>query len=190
METIKFTIKGASPILMHAPTTVDPLHPLTVQMKKVTSKRKKTEEDQEIIAQMELEAGIYYDDKLGPYIPGACIDAAIAKGAAMQKRGRDIKKAYMTFDERVKLLYKGPRELAKLVKAPDFIDRRPVKVGTSKVMRTRAIFREWEAIVEAMYDPAIFDLADLQQCIELTGRYVGLLDFRPRFGRFNVEWPK
>jgi len=190
MDTVKFTIKGISPLLMHAPRTVDPLDPITVQIKKVTGKRKKTEEDQAIIAALELEAGIYFDKDLGPYIPGNCIDASIAKGAAMLKRGRDIKKAYATFDERVRLIYKGPRELEKLMKTPEFIDRRPVKVGTSKVMRTRAIFREWSAIVEGMYDPAIFDLADLMQCIELTGRYAGILDYRPRYGRFSVEWPK
>jgi hypothetical protein len=87
---------------MHAPTTVDPLHPLSVKIREFTSKRKKTEEDQAAIADLEFEAGLYFDEEIGPYIPGHVIDAAIAAGAKMQKRGRDIKKAYATFDERVK----------------------------------------------------------------------------------------
>jgi hypothetical protein len=190
METIQFTIRGVSPLVLHAPRTVDPLDPITIEMKRISAKRKKTEDDHAEIALLELTAGLYFDDQLGPYLPGHMIDAAVAKGATALRRGADIKKAYATFDEKIKLMYKGPRELEKLIRDPVFIDRRPVVVGRAKVMRSRPIFRDWWAVIEGMYDGAIFDLADLKHCIELSGRYAAIGDNRPRFGRYAVEWPK
>lgn len=190
METIQFTIRSAAPLLMHSPRTVDPLDPLTVEMRKITGKKKKTGEDQAAIALLELRAGYYFDDAIGPYIPGHMIDAAVAKGATMLRRGTDIKKAYATFDEKIKLMYKGSRDVENLINDPAFIDRRPVTVNRQKVMRSRPIFREWWAVIEGMYDGSIFDLADLKRCIELSGRYAAIGDNRPRFGRYDVEWPK
>jgi hypothetical protein len=52
METIKFTMRSASPLLMHNATTVDPLHPISAKMREFTSKRKKTEDDQASIADL------------------------------------------------------------------------------------------------------------------------------------------
>ena len=41
---LRVTFKGISPLIMHSCKCVNPLHPISLEMKKYTSKRKKTEE--------------------------------------------------------------------------------------------------------------------------------------------------
>ena len=43
-----------------------------------------------------------------------------------------------------------------------FVDRRSVKVGTSWVMRTRAIFPDWSLMIEAEHDPEVADYFNIK----------------------------
>lgn len=43
METLKVKIKGATPLLQNRDVLSDPLHPLSKEIKEITSKRKKTD---------------------------------------------------------------------------------------------------------------------------------------------------
>ena len=45
MKKLNVTLIGDSPLIMHSPKCVNPLHPISLEMKKYTSKKKKTEED-------------------------------------------------------------------------------------------------------------------------------------------------
>jgi hypothetical protein len=54
-------------------------------------------------------------------------------------------------------------------------------------MRTRPIFEEWAANVEVMYNPDLVDKAEVIQWMEVAGYEVGLMDWRPKYGRFNSE---
>jgi len=73
MQTIKLQLTGTRPLLMHADVFADPLNPLTKQHKSLTGKRKKTDDDHEAIARSEWRGGMYFDDDMGPYIPGVNI---------------------------------------------------------------------------------------------------------------------
>ena len=60
MKKLHVTLNGTTPLIMHSPKCVNPLHPLAKQMKTLTSKKKKTEADLEAISDLEWEAGAYW----------------------------------------------------------------------------------------------------------------------------------
>ena len=92
MKNLKVTFKGITPLIMHSCQCVNPLHPISLEMKKITSKRKKTEEDLVALADLEWEAGAYWKDEIGLYIPAENVEATIVNGAKAFKKGKDIEK--------------------------------------------------------------------------------------------------
>jgi hypothetical protein len=129
---------------------------------------------------------MYFDEELGPYIPAANIEACLRDGGKFEKRGEDFKRGVQVIPDKVMLEYPGPRALEPLWKK-GYVDIRGVVLSGRRVMRSRPKFRGWWIIFPLAYDPAIFDRGDLVRCAELAGRYTGLGDYTPRFGRFDVE---
>ena len=62
MKKLHVTLKGLNTMMMHSPKTVNPLHPLALELKKYTSKRKKTEDDLQKISDLEWEVFMNYLD--------------------------------------------------------------------------------------------------------------------------------
>ncbi len=186
METIKLKITGTRPLLMHADIFADPLNPLTKAHKVLTGKRKKTDDDHEAIAKSEWRGGMYYDDDLGPYVPGVMLEAAMISGGKLSKLGAQLKRSVEVINEQCKLEYEGPRKVEALW-AKGFYDARSVKVTTSRIMRYRPIFKGWHVVCEVAYDPESIDRADVIKCFKDAGQYCGIGDYRPKFGRFSVE---
>lgn len=186
METIKLKITGARPLLMHADVFADPLNPLTKAHKALTGKRKKTDDDHEAIAKSEWRGGMYFDDALGPYIPGVMLQAALIAGGKLSKLGAQLKRSAEVLDDMCRLEYDGPRKIEALW-SKGFYDARSVKVGTSRVMRYRPIFSGWHVVCEVGFDPESIDRADIIRSMQDAGQYCGIGDYRPKFGRFKVE---
>ena len=92
MRKLRITWKSSTPLIMHSCKCVNPLHPISIEMKKYTSKRNKTEEDLKKISDLEWEAGAYWKDDIGLYIPAENVEATIINGAKAFKKGADIKK--------------------------------------------------------------------------------------------------
>lgn len=174
-------------MLMHSERGVNILDPLVKQKKAITGKRKKTDDDHAAIARLEWEVSLYFDEELGPFIPGQNIEACIVEGAKLEKRGKDIARGLNVVEDRIKLEYKGPRTIEKLWADPKFQDIRSVGQQQVRIMRCRPIFHEWAATFTLAYDKEIFDPADLIRICHKAGKYCGLGDFRRRFGRFDVE---
>ena len=57
----------------------------------------------------------------------------------------------------------------------------------STVMRTRPIFREWELEFTVHFMPDIVDEHSLDEAVEIAGKLIGLSDYRPKYGRFEVQ---
>lgn len=70
----------------------------------------------------------------------------------------------------------------------DYEDRRRVVVQRSGVNRTRPAMKAgWAATFELMVMlPEYISAADLNEVIAQAGRLIGLGDFRPTYGRFQV----
>lgn len=188
METLKVKLASIAPLLMHSDKLANPLHPDSIAHKSLTAKRKKVQEDHLAIAKSEFMSGVYWNEKDGVHLPGNCIDACLLAGAKLQKLGTHWKRGCLVLEERVKLQFDGPATPAKLWDDLRFVDCRGVKVGTAKIMRYRPIFREWAASFTLAVNTDILDIGEVKKAVADAGALIGLCDFRPRFGRFEVSY--
>jgi len=181
------TLTGTAPLLMHNSRLANPLDPAAKAMKKVTGKRNKTDDDHAEVARLEHVGSLYYDPDVGPYLPGDNIWRALYDAAKKRKMGPRIKEGVIITSDINPLSYGGPREADKLWQDENYRLMASVKVGTSRVMRCRPLFREWAAQAEGILDTEQLDLADLSAIAETAGQLVGIGDWRPRYGRFVAE---
>ena len=184
MKNLKVTWKGTSPLIMHSCQCVNPLHPISKELKKYTSKRTKTEEDLIKISDLEWEAGAYWKDGLGLYIPAENVEATMVGGAKSFKKGTDFQKYVSVTDLYIPLDYGENLTKEQLVANYDYRDCRPMNVMKSKVMRTRPRFDTWKITFNMIYDETKLDLDQIIQALEYAGNYVGLCDSRPKYGKF------
>ena len=188
METIKLKIVGTSPLMMHSDRLANPLAPETKLHKALTAKRKKVDEDFLSIAKSEFLSGCYWHADEGFFIPGANLDATFLGGAKLSKLGVHWRRGALVLEQRVKLLHEGPATPAKLWEDPRFIDVRGVKIGASKLMRYRPVFAAWAAELTVSLNTDVLDLGEAKKAIEDAGKLIGTCEFRPRFGRFAVQY--
>lgn len=187
MNNLNVVVKGTSPLLMHNCCGVNPLNPVTKEIKKLTSKKKKTDEDLELISNLEYQNSIYYDEKIGPYIPAENVEACLRDAAKKNKKGKDFTMAVMVLPDKIPIEYAGPRDIESLVQDMKFRDCRPVNVMRAKTMRTRPRFNNWKMKFSIEYSPDVIEDADtVISALKTAGAYNGLGDYRPRYGRFEV----
>lgn len=177
---------GEAPLLMHSDRGANPLDPEVKAHKVFTSKRKKTDDDLMEIAWGEFKLALYWDEKLGPYIPAQNVDGTIVNGGKKNRLGSTFKASGRCVEDKIKLIYKGPKEPKKLYEA-GFVDVRSVVVNRARIMRVRPIFNEWSIEFDYAYDETQLDENQIVTAMENAGTLVGLCDYRPRFGRFKVE---
>ena len=119
-------------------------------------------------------------------IPGTYIGAALVAAAKFRQDPRSPRKSAMD-------LFKAGvvplTELADLGKVEwDFIDRRRAVVQRAAITRSRPAMRPgWQATVRLMVSlPEYIAPELLREVAESAGRFVGVGDHRPAFGRFSV----
>lgn len=185
-------IRGKQPLLMKSSRSVDPADPLVKKVKSITGKKtKKTDDDIATMDRYEFELGLYQNEQ-GPYIPDVNIIGTIRDGARVNRRGREISAGIDVLESEIPLQYDGPRDVEKLYDAR-FVDRRMIKNKGSggSVMRTRPRFNAWGLSFTLAIEDEVISPANVKESLELAGSRVGLGDFRPRFGRFEVTtWQK
>jgi len=178
---------SGSVMMMHNGQMADPLNPYAKALKALTSNRKKGDEDHESIAKCEFQGGLYFDDKMGPYLPSEAIEGALIGGAKRQKLGKAFTSAVRTADfEGYALAYEGPRTRDALWSDRRFTDRRGVVVGQARVMRTRPVFRNWSCKFRLLVEATEINIEHVRTALVDAGRYVGLGDYRPKYGLFEV----
>ena len=190
MKTAKYRIKGLSPLLMHNERLANPFDDITRAMKGITGKRKKTDDDLLEIARLEWLGGLYYTEANGIHVPGYNLLAAIIGGGKVHKLGTAVKRSAIVESDELPVIYEGSAKPDDLFADKRFVDMRSVKVGTSKVMRCRPKFNEWQIDFALLFDEAGINRSDLDRCVETAGQMVGLGDYRPRFGRFEIAEAK
>lgn len=183
-------LTGEAPLMMHAPTLLDPLHPLTREMAKMTAKKASTRTiaDIERMSRLEWEAGLYQEDALGPFIPALNVKKSFQMAAGRWKLGAAVSRGVTFATTKVPVQYDGPRDRDGLYDA-GFKDVRPIKNGgfnAGRVMRTRPCFEEWVIEPRIYVDPHEIGVEDLAKVVERSQRY-GVGDHRPEFGLFSAE---
>lgn len=186
-EKLTFKIQGISPLLMHNGQLADPGNQYSRAVKEISSKRNKTEADFEEMARLEWMGSLYLADG-APCIPGYVLEATlIGRGGAARKQKMGKQAAaglYVTAN--FPLEYDGPRDPKELWTINRFRFQALVRVGQARVMRTRPIFNEWAATVNIEVEPDLVNVADAKLWMAIAGRESGLMDWRPKFGRFEV----
>ena len=188
MRTLKVKIAGKAPLLMHSDRFANPLDPLTKAHKELTSKRKKTDEDHLAIARSEFIGGCYWNKDAGFFIPGQNLDACLIAAAKLQKLGVKFKQGVQVIEDELTLDGFNSKSPADLWENLDHVDVRGVKVGQAKVMRYRPIFRKWSTAATVAFNEEVVSESDVRKALIDAGSLIGLGDYRPRFGRFNVEF--
>jgi hypothetical protein len=196
LETIEVIWRGVGDIMCHRGGLANPLDPAARKIKALSSKRKKTDEDLVDLAKAEFEGSFYWDERFGPVMPTENILATIINGAKKSKYGREAGLAIFVEATTkngdagvVKLDYEGPREIDKLWDGGKsrFIDSRLVKVQASRVVRTRPVLPSWSLHFIVKFDSSVINRESVVKAMQDGGFYIGLGEYRPRKGRFEVE---
>jgi len=186
MKKLQVAWKGLSPLIMHSCQCVNPLHPISKELKKYTSKRKKTEEDYEIISDLEWEGGLYWKDGMGLYIPAENIEATIRNGAKANKKGKDVEK-YVAVETMYAPFSYGENLTKEQLKSDfQYRDVRPMVIQRQRILRTRPRFDIWTTTFDLVYDETKIDIDTLVDAMDYAGKYVGLCDSRPKYGKFTA----
>lgn len=184
-QKVTFKLSSSAPILLHNGQTADPLNKWSRAIKKISSKRDKTDADYEEMARLEFMAGLYMNED-GPILPANMIDAMIVAGAKKSKEGPLAKSGCFCLDH-ARLEYEGPRSVEALLADDRFHFSAIVKVGMARVSRMRPIFREWSALLTLNIEETTINATRVEEWLRVAGTQVGLGDWRPQYGRFTVE---
>lgn len=186
---IRITATGTSPLLMHNPQMVDPNFDLNRQIKALTSKRKKTDDDLKTIERLEWYGGIYLaPNGHGPMVvqPTAKLRKCLINTAKISKLGKSIERALSLNSLNVPLEYEGPKDVDKLFADPQFHSRLSVGIQGKRVIRVRPQFNKWALSVDGLFiEDAGVNFDELERIVELAGLVEGIGDNRVNgYGRF------
>jgi hypothetical protein len=181
MRSVKAKIQGISPLLQHRYVFTDEKEGAA---KKKSGKRDYSEE---------WKLALYWDNALGVMQPATHLEAAMIKAAVNfqivgrgKKTYKDLfKSAVFVAPDYIPHGLKGSKE-SLVEEGKITIDKRLVRVSNSGVERLRPMLKNWslEFTIE-IHDEQI-SADTVHQVLEHAGRYVGIGDFRPKFGRFSV----
>jgi hypothetical protein len=197
LETMRLRFTGVSDLIHHQGTLANPLNPAARRIKALSSKRKKTDEDLVDLAKAEWQGSLYWDEKFGPVVPTDNILATITAGAKKSKYGKEVGLAvFVEGDGKtgdagvIRLDYQGPRTKEKMWADgnSNFVFTKLVRVNQSRIVRTRPIFPvPWVLEFLLKFDANVVNGDALLKSAIDAGFYIGLCDWRPRYGRFEVE---
>lgn len=186
LKTLRVKLTSRMPMLVHNERLANPMSEYTKALKKITSKKKKTDDDMVAISFAEFEGGLYHDDEVGPYVPAHWLLAMIKEAAKLSRRGRDVARAIFLTETKLPLKYSGPRDVQGLWNAK-FYDQRMVGNQGRRILRTRPKFNQWSVEFDLCIDETVFNASDVADILRVGGQMCGLGDYRPTFGRFDTE---
>lgn len=185
MKKLVCRVSGLLPVIFHNGDLADPLNEFAKAMRQVSSKKKKTEADFAQLAKLEFMGGLYFDAKGRVIIPDFAIEACLVNAAKKDRKGKHAQAAI--FASHAVLEYDGPRTREELWEDGRFRYSVGVRVGQSRVIRTRPKFNEWAAEMDIEFDDSLMNQDEIEHIIRTAGLQIGIGDRRPKFGRFKVD---
>jgi hypothetical protein len=188
-----YRLTGVAPQIQHNGQTADPMNKFAKALKKISAKRKKVDADHAEMARIEFLAALYLDEDGNVIVPAENIAALILAAAKKQREG-PVAKSGIMITEHAQLDYDGRMNGNGRPLTPDemwedgrFTFTKLVRVQSSRVSRTRAILNDWTAIVNVEYEDTLTNERQVDQWMDIAGTQIGLLDWRPRYGRFDAD---
>ena len=192
IQQARVTITGIGPLLQNNPQTVDPFNRYTKLKKPLTSKKQKTEEDLIELGNLDMESKLFFDPKIGVYVPTRWLTEQIVTSAhGIIKVGRDkMRSGIFSTEDKAKLKYDGMNKvsvLADVVYDPQFRHRMILPQGQIRIAKDCPIFHNWSFSTVIEFDDTVVDMKGLKEILKRSAMYVGFGDFRPTFGRAKAE---
>lgn len=193
MRSATITITGSTALLQNNPQTVDRFNTFAKRMKEITAKgTRRTDDDYLEMRDLEMQSKVYFDDKLGVYVPAGWLAEAVATAAFKVAKisKANIRGALFVTAEKIKLAYRDSskvKKIADIVKNPAFRQMLTLPQGQVRVVKAFPIFQGWSFEAGVEFDDKIIDPDSLTRVVEHTARYTGFGDFRPKFGRATAE---
>ena len=184
-QEVNYRLTSLAPLIMHNGQLADPVNKWTKLIKQISSKRKKTDADNEEMARLEFMGSLYLDEE-GPVLPAYVIDGMLIR-AAMKSREGPLAKAGCFCLDHASLEYDGPRAANELWEDEGFRFSSMVRVQSSRVSRMRPIFNKWSTTIKLHIEDTIVNIGRVDEWLETAGVQIGLCDWRPQYGRFTVE---
>lgn len=189
MHTSNVTIMGTCPLLVNNPQTANPLGEMTKKIKELTGIQKRSDAENMELQRVKWMGAIYYDPKIGPYLPSICVWRSIHDAAKITKQGKQVERGLQIMETRLPIEYDGPRDPAKMLAEGDrFMDVRDANASGKKIMAVRPIFNEWMLTFTAMVQPDILNPRDFEGFVVKAGKLIGVGTYRRLFGRFDASF--
>ena len=190
MKKIEVNIHGITGLLMNSNKGVNPLNKTTQQIKVLTAKRKRTEDDEVEIYRLKWINALYYDEVNGVHVPSVNIEAMIKSAAKTLRKGSIAKQssAIIVQPDFVPLIYPGPKKPEELWNDPEgrYADIRVGRIKQASINLCRPRFNQWDLKFTVRYDETKFDYDELVNLIALAGHEIGLCDYREKYGHFDI----
>jgi hypothetical protein len=184
MDTMTVTIRGMAPLLLHNGRISDPLSKFAIELKKLSNKRDKTESDYAEISKLEWFGALYTDENDELIMPGENIESMLVKAAQKIKKGTLVKAGVIVPKSPV-IAFKGPKNPEEMWASEKFVDKRGVVIkGKGRIVRTRPRIDEWSLTFDIVFSGINKNV--LEDILVVAGREIGIGDFRPKFGRFEL----
>jgi hypothetical protein len=164
------------------------LNKFAKQLKAVSGKRNKTDEDFEKLARIEFNAGWYLGTKGEYVLPAHNLEAVLLEGAKKNKNGKLVQGGAFVVDDPELVFTGSEKSVDELWEGGEHALMVSVKVQRNRVMRTRPLIPTgWSVTMDIRYDPTIVPPESIMQALEVAGVERGIGDWRPKYGRFVVE---
>ena len=189
MKEATLMLESTTAMLMHSDKLANPLHPLSIEIGKLTKLKPKTREVYEEIAWLQWKAALYLNGSNRIVMPSANIRKSLIEGGRFHRRGKDVERGVFLLppngEEWVAFNYDGPKNYNKLYEKREFVDMRSVVISRRRVMACRPRFLAWSCECPIIYDDTIIDENGLSIAFENAGQLCGLGTYRPLFGRYK-----
>jgi hypothetical protein len=193
IQKLKVKATGVTPLLQNNPRTVDPFDTYSKAMAPFKKRgAAKTEESLLKLRQLEAEAKTYFDDEIGVYIPSRWIIKMLADSSYEISRIAKTKVygAIFPVESKVKLCFKNMnrvKTLKDISKNQEFQHLMILPQRQVRLAKNFPIFHNWSFETEIEYDSNLFDFETIERILKFGGLYKGFGDFRPSFGRCQIE---
>lgn len=208
LKDFQVTIKGTRDLLIHSSSAMNPRNPINKVMASVRQLRGKSAKTETVIESVEkadwLGSGIWnkegkvwleehkfcFEDYSDPALPAEYLCRSAQNAATATRSGTKVKQALsegLAGDALIQ--YDGPKTAQEMWVDYQgrFVDCRSVVINRARIMRNRVrIPAGWEATFELTLDNSILDLTEIESILKDAGHRIGVGDYRPKFGRFQV----
>lgn len=134
----------------------------------------------------DIESYVYRNEKGELCLPGEYLRGALVNAAKFQQDPRSPRKSAADL---FKAAVVSLTPMASLnVKTWDYLDKRRVLIQRNAITRSRPALHEgWKATFILQVNlPEYINPQLLNATIQAAGKFIGIADFRPTYGRFNV----